>query len=87
MGRRLKGRIRLLRDRGFEVALEVGDGPEELGIGKSLQGLAAETGHRLVESAGWMLDLSVAGSWIPSLLIEIRRHRQHRPVHGIRLIY
>ncbi len=38
MGRRLKGHIRLLRDRVFEV---------ELGVGKWLLGLVAEMGRRL----------------------------------------
>ena len=45
MGRRLKGHIRLLRDRVFEVELEVGYWTELLGIGMWLRGLAAEMEH------------------------------------------
>lgn len=47
MGRRLKGHIRLLRDRVFEVELEVGCWIERLGIDKWLLGLVAEMGRRL----------------------------------------
>ena len=47
MGRRLMGRIRLLRDLVLEVGIQVGYWLEKLGIGERLQGLAAEMEHRL----------------------------------------
>lgn len=73
MGRRLKGRIRLLRDLGVEVELEVGWWLERVGIGKWFRGVAAEMEHRLSVSEGWMLCLFVAGSWIPLSLNDRRR--------------
>lgn len=71
MGRRLRGRIRLLRDLGLEVevGVEVGGWFEEIGNGKRL---AAEMERRLVGSVEWMRGLFVAGSWIPSLRSESR---------------
>ena len=71
MGRRLMGRIRLLRGRGLEVVLEVDwYWLEKVGIGRWFQGFAAEMGHMLGVSEGWMLCLFVAGSWTPSSLAE-----------------
>lgn len=67
MDRRPRGRTRLLQGPHLQL--------EGLGTGKRLEGLAAETEHRLVGSVGWMLDPFVTGSWIPSLLIDSRRYR------------
>lgn len=46
MGRRLMGRIRLLRDLVLEVGFAVGYWTEKLGIGEGLHGLAAEMERR-----------------------------------------
>lgn len=46
MGRRLMGRIRLLRDPVLEVGFVVGYWTEKLGIGEELHGLVAEMERR-----------------------------------------
>ena len=70
MGRRLRGRIRLLRGLVLEVGA-VGDcwcGRREGG-----EWVAAEMERRLGVFGEWMLGLFVAGRWIPLLLGEFRR--------------
>lgn len=64
------GRIRLLPDLSLEVEHGVGSGRLFRGV--------AEMVHRLGVSEGWMLDLFVAGSWIPSLLGEDCRRRWYQ---------
>lgn len=54
---------------------------EELGIGRRSEWLADGMERRLVESVGWMLDLFVAGRWIPFLLC-----RQYRRAQEMRVI-
>ena len=72
MGRRLRGRTRLLRGLGLEVGVEGDCWCERLGEG---EWAAAERERRLGVSGEWMLGLFVAGRWIPLLLDEFRRRR------------
>ena len=72
MGRRLKGRTRLLRGLVLEVGVEGDCWYGRLG---DREWVAAEMERRLGVSGEWMLGLVVACRWIPFLLDESRRCR------------
>lgn len=73
MGRRLRGRIRLLRGQMLEVGVEGDDcWSEKVGIGRCSRGLVvAGMERRLGVSGRWMLDSLVAGSWNPLSFDEV----------------